>query len=174
MYSKVFQEEGISVVAAMQLSTTTEVHIFAVCFSLEYTEFALFFMSNNISFKSLEFYGIDSIEPEFSPSVTQYTIHRQAGSNFQFKASLNIEPLQPTEDDGWNFQPYPGRTLEYNVLGTEYKSFWSVDSWNAIGCPPGEEKMYIAVCPTKRETLHSFCIISIFLTKYVLQAIVTH
>ncbi len=105
-----------------------------------------------IAFESIEFYGINSIEPEFSPEITSYTIHRAAGSNFQFRAKLNIDPLVPTEDDGWNFAPFPGYTLSYHESGAMYKSFWSHNQWSGVGGTPGESSFSISCTASKRSS----------------------
>lgn len=90
-----------------------------------------------LQFVSIEFTGIDRIEPEFSPLIKEYTIFRQAGDNFNFKAELNEIPQLRNEDNSWNYRPFEGYSLEYHESESIYKSFWSVGEWNRLQCPPG-------------------------------------
>ena len=49
-------------------------------------------MALQLAFTSFEFSGIERIEPEFDPldTVTCFTIYRNAGSDFRFKATMNV------------------------------------------------------------------------------------
>jgi hypothetical protein len=100
-------------------------------------------MTTPLAFADIEFMGCETIEQD-SKNKNQYTVHRKAGSDFRFKATLNWTPEPRTEDDGWCYQPYPGHSLEYHESGAEYKSFWSVDTWASVRCPPGESTVYIS------------------------------
>lgn len=105
--------------------------------------------STPLAFHTIEFMGHDSIEPAFSPEVTRYVIHRSAGSDFRFKATLNRKSAPHDEEDDWNYQPYPGFTLEYHEYSSMYKSFWSPDSWASVSCPPGETELSVS-CSLRR------------------------
>lgn len=94
--------------------------------------------------------GCDSVDPPFDPSITKYVIHRAAGSDFRFKAALNRIPVVQTEENGWNYQPYPGFSFEMQQTGAMYKTFWSPGNWVPVYCPPGETEVSV-VCQLKQK-----------------------
>ncbi len=93
--------------------------------------------SLQLKFTSIEFYGIDKMEPKFDPNIKEYTIHRQPGSNFQFKASMNKTPAA-MEDNGWNYQAFPGYRLDFHESNSMYLGQWSADQWNGLNSGPGK------------------------------------
>ena len=97
-----------------------------------------------LAFESIEFSGITSIEPAFSPSVKEYAIHRTAGSDFKFKVKLNRSPAPRDPEDGTMYEAFPGYVLDMYISGEVYKSFWGVDYWKTVVCPPGESSFWIA------------------------------
>ncbi len=112
-------------------------------------------MSSLLTFVSLEFHGIDRIEPEFDPNIQQYTIYRTAGSDFQFIAKLSRRATKRTKENSWNYVAYPGHSLEYYSSGELYRQFWSNENWSGVTCGPGESSLYIT-CNGPKGTLVLF------------------
>jgi hypothetical protein len=108
-----------------------------------------------LAFESIEFSGITSIDPPFSPSVKEYLIHRTAGSEFMFKVKLNRLPRPRDPEEGTMYQKFPGYTLDMYISGEVYKSFWVVDSWIPVSCPPGESSFWIAA--SSKHGISTFC-----------------
>jgi hypothetical protein len=114
-------------------------------------------MPVQLAFQNVEFSGHTSMDPPvFSPDVKEYTIHKAAGADLLFKITLNHPPKPKVE---YYDVEYEGYSLEFHESGAEYKSFWSVGSWNRANCPPGECNVSISALLTKRyrdsDELHS-------------------
>jgi hypothetical protein len=90
-------------------------------------------MEEPLAFKSMEFSGCESVEVT---GPTSYTVRRKASENLVLKAELNKENKE--QQRHWS--------LEYFVVGSEYKSFWTPLCWNHLVCPPGDSDAYISVC----------------------------
>jgi hypothetical protein len=109
-------------------------------------------MKQPLAFASMDIVGCDTAEQD-PDNRNHYLVKRKAGSDLRFKATLNRPPVPlPAEDDGSFYEAYPGYILEYHVSGAEHKSFWTVDSWASLPCPPGTWGVTITAKFTKRPT----------------------
>lgn len=105
---------------------------------------------SRLDFEFIKFYGIDSMEPAFSPEVREYTIRRKAGTEMSFVATLNLPPAPQDPNGGW-FQPqYPGYSLEYHIAGNDTKDFWTNGQNVSVSCGVGERKLSIYCQKSKK------------------------